>query len=273
MKATVVKPSKSLATVFVLIVALACFGCRSVNNQKLQDAALFGDLNQVELLLQNGANVNSTDNRGRTALYIASSEGKSNVVSYLLNHGADPNKGASWKGNQRPIHVAAKYGHVEIIQDLLRHGAKIDAYDSAKETALHEAAWYGRSAAVKCLLDEGANPNAKDIFGYTPLFFRYSPQDVKVLDGATGGPFASNFKEVAVFLVSAGADVNATAENPNGFTPLMAACAVAPVEVVDYLLSKGANVEAKSDTGATALSVAQVRNRTDIQKLLKKTTQ
>lgn len=267
------KTSKPLATVFVLIVALACFGCRSVNSQKLQDAAELGDLGQIKLLTESGANVNDTDNRGRTALYVAALNGKLNIVDYLLNHDADPNKGASWKGNQRPIHVAAKYGYVEIIQDLLHHGAKIDANDSAKETALHIAAWYGRSAAVKFLLDEGANPNAKDIYGYSALHFRYTPQVVKNLDGATGGPFASNFKEVAVFLVSAGADVNATAENPKGYTPLMAACAVAPIEAVDFLLSKGAGVEAKTETGATAFSIAQVKKRTDVLELLNKASQ
>ena len=264
--------SKPLSTVVVLIVAFACFGCSSLSSQKIHDASEIGDLSQIKLLLQNGANINSTDNRGRTPLYIAAGGGKSNLVSYLLEHGADPNKGASWKGNQMPIHVAAMYGHVEIIQDLLRHGAKIDACTTAGESALHYAAQYGRSAAVKFLLKEGANPNATDILGWTPLYFRFSPQNVGVLDGATGGPFASNFKEVAVLLVSAGGDINATAETPKGYTPLMAACAVAPTEVVDYFLSKGANAEAKTQTGATASTIAQARDRSDVLELLKKAT-
>jgi uncharacterized protein len=75
---------------------------------------------------------------------------------------------------------------------------------------------------------------------------------------------------VAELLVSAGADINSPAKTPKGYTPLMAACAVAPIEVVDYLLSKGANAEAKTDTGATAFSIAQAKKRTDIQELLNK---
>jgi ankyrin repeat protein len=256
--------------IIILVVLLVCLGCRTWSSQKLQDAAEIGDLNQIKLLLQNGANIDSIDNRGRTALYVAAIEGRSNIVSYLLDQGADPNKGASWKSNQRPLHVAAEYGHVNVIRDLLRHGAKIDERTTMGETVLQYAAWYGRSAAVKLLLEQGANPNARDQYGYSALHFRYTPQDVNVLNQATGGPFESNFKEVAILLVSAGTDVNAPAKNPNGYTPLMAASAVAPVEVVDYLLLKGANIDAKTDAGAMASTIAQARKRNDVLELLKK---
>lgn len=257
---------RQIANTVVIFLASALLGCQSVNNQKLQEAALFGDVNQVKVLLENRADINSTDNRGRTALYIAALNGKSNVVSYLLELGADPNNGASWKGNQRPLHVAAMNDHVSIILDLLRHGAKINGCTSAGETALHYAAWNGRSLAVKLLLEEGANPNAKDIYGYSSLHFRFTPQEV---NGSSLRVIPSNFREVAELLVSAGADINAPAKISKGYTPLMAACAVAPIEVVDYLLSKGANVEAKTDTGATAFSIAQATKRTDVQESLK----
>ena len=250
--------------------ALVCVEFHVCGKDSLQGAAEVGDLDKIILLVQSGAIIDSTDNRGRTPLYIAAIGGRSNIVDYLLGHGADPNKGASWKGKQQPLHVAAMYGHVGIIEDLLRHGAEIEGCTTAGETALHYAAWHGRSSAVKYLLGKGANPKAKDIYGYTALHFRYTRQDVEMLNKATGGPFEINFKEVVMLLVSAGADVNAIAENPKGYTPLMAACAVAPDEVVDYLLTKGASIEAKTDVGATAFSVAQARKRTDVLELLKK---
>jgi ankyrin repeat protein len=260
--------TKCFSAVIILVGVLIFSGCRSVSSQKLQDAAEIGDLNQVKLLLQNGANVNSTDNRGRTPLYIASLGGKSNVASYLLDHGADPNKGASWKGNQRPLHVAAMYDHVSIIQNLLRHGAKIDSCTSAGETPLHYAAWHGRSSAVKFLLEEGANPNAKDIYGNSALHFPFTQQDVNILNGSSLGIIPTNFKEVTVLLILVGTDVNAPAKKPYYFTPLMDACAVAPIDVVDYLLSNGANAEAKTETGVTAYSIAKSKKRNDVVELL-----
>src|ERR1700720_1225487 len=180
-------PSLLLSRVINLTIVLVCLEFQACGKESLQNMAKIGDLDQIKLLMQSGSNVNSADNRGRTPLYVAAIGGKSNVVDYLLNNGADPNKGASWKGNQRPLHVAAEYGNVEIIQNLLHHGAKIDARTTAGETALHYAAWNGRSAAVKLLLEEGANPNAKDIYGYSPLHFRYTPQDVNVLNGSSLG--------------------------------------------------------------------------------------
>jgi len=213
--------------------------------------------------------VNGTDDRGRTALYIASIGGKSNVVEYLLNQGADPNKGAAWKANRTPLQAAAMYDNLDIIQNLLRHGAKIDAADAEGQTALHHAAWYGRSAAVKLLLKEGANPKAEDVYGYSSLHFRFTPQEVNILNRSSLGQIPTDFREVAELLVSAGADINAPAKKPKGYTPLMAACAVAPIEVVDYLLSEGANAEAITETGATAFSIAQAKMRTNVQEMLK----
>ena len=254
-----------------IIIALALFSFEHQVHGKanLQEAAEIGDLDVVKSLVQSGAGVNSTDDRGRTALYVASIGGKSNVVDYLLNQGADPNKGASWKADRTPLQAAAMYNNLGIIQNLLRHGAKIDAADAEGQTALHRAAWYGRSAAVKLLLKEGARPNAEDVYGYSSLHFKFTPQEVNVLNGSSLGKIPSDFREVAELLISAGADINAPAKKPKGYTPLMAACAVAPIEVVDYLLSKGANADAKTETGATAFSIAQAKKRTDVQDLLK----
>jgi predicted component of type VI protein secretion system len=67
-----------------LTIGFVCFGCKTRSSQKLQDAVEIGDQNQVKLLLQNGAIINGTDNRGRTALYVAVLNGKSNVVARLI---------------------------------------------------------------------------------------------------------------------------------------------------------------------------------------------
>lgn len=52
-------------------------------------AAKKGKIDKVQTLMSDGASINSTDKRGRTALMLAAEKGHSNVVKLLLEHGAD----------------------------------------------------------------------------------------------------------------------------------------------------------------------------------------
>ena len=66
--------------------------------------------------------------------------------------------------------------------------------------------------------------------------------------------------EIFEYLVSAGADVNAT--NQSGLTPLHEAARWNwNIEVVKFLVSKGANVYARDNTGKTPLDYAKERER------------
>lgn len=62
----------------------------------------------------------------------------------------------------RPIHIAASQGFSNIVAMLLDHGATIDGVDSRLGTALHYAAATGQAAMIRLLLDSGANPNGVD---------------------------------------------------------------------------------------------------------------
>ena len=60
----------------------------------------------------------------------------------------------------KPLHIAASQGHSQIVQILLDHGASIDSVDGKHATPLHYAADKGQAGMVKLLLESGANPNA-----------------------------------------------------------------------------------------------------------------
>lgn len=78
------------------------------------------------------------DERSRTLLYIASRSGFYDTCELLIEKGASINVVQST--GSTPLHVAACYGHTEIVGLLLQHGAKTDIKDQFRRTALDESA-------------------------------------------------------------------------------------------------------------------------------------
>ena len=159
-------------------------------------------IDNVELLLRNGAEVNTRDSIGRTSLYYASEEGHADIVELLLSNGADvdiktdylntplyvaSDRGHTdvvmilirYKADVRAIcnwgwtglHTAAGYGHIDTVILLLNNGADIDSTGSSSSstTPLHHASYFNRPNMVQYLLNNGADPNAKDNELRTPL--------------------------------------------------------------------------------------------------------
>jgi hypothetical protein len=85
----------------------------------LHDKAFRNDLQKVRLLLDYGANIDAVDEEFRsTPLGFAARWGHREMVALLLERGADPNtSGAPWA---TPLAWARKKGHAEIEADLLR---------------------------------------------------------------------------------------------------------------------------------------------------------
>ena len=145
-------------------------GCMRSDNP-LHDAVSRGDLTEVEALVDHGENINAAGRSGRTPLYYAALQGQNEVVSYLLEKGANPKIGAGWKGNNTPLHVAAQNGNLACVQLLLNNGVPVDIINSTKQTPLFLAAEFLHPAVVTCLLDHGANVNATAKGGATPLTY------------------------------------------------------------------------------------------------------
>ncbi|XP_019859001.1 PREDICTED: tankyrase-1-like [Amphimedon queenslandica] len=107
-----------------------------VLNKKLGKAAEEGDINSVQSLLSQGANVNNQDNWNEsTPLHYAASRGHNEVVSVLLSNGADPN--IEDRDEDTPLHDAAFRGHNEVASVLLSNGADPNTKNKVSYTDNH----------------------------------------------------------------------------------------------------------------------------------------
>jgi len=111
-------------------------------------AAYNGNIEIVKLLIDKGADVNTTDEIGRTALMFASSGPFVNTVLTLLQAGAKPNltdKEEDWTAAM----MAAAEGQLEVLKTLVAFGADLKMVDIDGESSLDFASSKGHSAVVE----------------------------------------------------------------------------------------------------------------------------
>lgn len=125
-----------------------------------------GDLLGVRSALAAGADVNSSDQAGTTALMLASLNNHESIVELLLKSGANPNK-KSKSGNFALLYGAGSSNG--IVKALLSAHAYVNEKNGDFETALFDAALTGQTANIKLLLASGADINAQTVAGLTPL--------------------------------------------------------------------------------------------------------
>jgi ankyrin repeat protein len=171
---------------------------------------------------------------------------------------------------------------VDEVKRLLARGMDADSVDANGETMLCIAAHNGYARVAQALLAARAHPNTPNRFGDTPLMLAALKGDldtVRVLQeggaavnrqgwtpliyAATGG-----HDRVVEFLLLHGADIDA--QSPNGTTALMMAIHEHHPDTARLLIDRGADVERRNQDGATALEWAKLGNENDLVKELRR---
>ena len=181
---------------------------------------------------------------------------------------------------------------LEGLRTLIAEGINVNAQDSSSgSTALILACSYGFEEIARLLLSSGANPNIQANNGVTALMaaaqasreivellLKYGADiNLRANDGTTaftnsisgviGGRVQTRVPEL---LLEKGSDVNEAISTgrAEGYTPLMMAANNNALDLAEFLIGRGANVNARAKDGATALSLAIEENHQEMVKLL-----
>ena len=137
----------------------------------LAHAAWRNDLVMLDYLLINAeAEVNTTNDYGATALYLAAANADASLIESLLKAGALPNVGLL--SGETPLMAAANRGRFEAAKLLLDYGADPNTMESNRgQNALMWATAEGYTQLVELLLKHDAEVNARSNSGFSPLLF------------------------------------------------------------------------------------------------------
>lgn len=217
-----------------------------------------GDIPAAKKFLENGADINARDSSKNTALQIA-------VRNVAIRH------------------VDFRDNDIEMVRMLIKAGADLTLLDQSENNIVGSAVEYDASEAVEVLIEAGAEIEVGNKRGETPLFYAaaYGRKALPILiqagadvntannDGDTALMYAAKLGEVEAIrlLIEAGANVNLA--GPRGDTALIYAAGINRSQMSSYevdetmlaamvelFLAAGADVEASTNEGVTALIAA-----------------
>ncbi len=188
------------------------------------------------------------------------------------------------ENSETPLMKAAREGTVEIARLLLARGAKVNAQDGEKSTALEAAISRDQSAMVELLLTAKADPNSVNKYMQSALSNAAAAGNLELtemllkakakpeLPGLSLQPmmyaaFAGN-GDLIRLLVRYGADVNYAAKE-TGQSALTSAITAGKPDMVALLIELKANVNQKTPDGDTPLKMAKNGDQDDVVAMLK----
>ncbi|XP_056904951.1 ankyrin-3-like isoform X14 [Takifugu flavidus] len=131
-------------------------------------SARAGNLEKTLDYLKNGVDINICNQNGLNALHLASKEGHVEVVAELIKLGANVDAATKQKGNTA-LHIASLAGQTDVVKKLVTHHANVNAQSQNGFTPLYMAAQENHLEVVQFLLDNGSSQSIATEDGFTPL--------------------------------------------------------------------------------------------------------
>nr|XP_027230724.1 protein phosphatase 1 regulatory subunit 12B-like isoform X2 [Penaeus vannamei] len=277
-------------------------------------ACAAGDKQEVLRLLEKGADIDTANVDGLTALHAACIDDNLDMVEFLVDQGADVNRGDKQevlrlleKGADidtanvdglTALHAACIDDNLDMVEFLVDQGADVNRGDMEGWTALHATASCGFNSIAKFLIDRGADLSLVNNDGDLAIDIADSDEMESLLQreietrgidcdasrneeerrmledaqmwlgagyladrphpktGATALHVASakGYIKVMSLLLEAGSDINA--QDLDGWTPLHAAAHWGQREAVEILAENMADMDVRNFVGQSAFDVA-----------------
>ena len=248
-----------------------------------------GRLDNIKMLIQNGADIQASISNGSTVLHFASCDSNQEVVEFLLKSN-EISVNATNNLNQTPLmHACYDGGRLDNIKMLIQNGADIQASNSNGLTVIHFASRNSNQEVVEFLLkSDKISVNAADNLNRTPLMYACCDggrlDNIKILiqngadiyardnNGSTvlHCASASSNQEVVEFLLKLN-KISVNATNHFNQTPLMHACVDGDrLDKIKMLLKNGANIQARDYYGSTVLHIASRNSKQEVVEFLLK---
>lgn len=199
----------------------------SVQNNKIRNIIKKGTTEQLRSLLRNkDIDINSYITDNDTALTLAISLNKPEMVQTILAAGANPNK-ITYEEELTPLIIAIEKATIQpsIVIDLLNADADVNIEGYENVTPLYVAILHQNAPLVQLLLEHGANVNHISYMDITPLNLAVSKRNSDI---------------VTMLLNKEDIDINL--EDDNGFTPLAVAVSKGYADMTLLLLQRGADI-------------------------------
>lgn len=217
----------------------------------LHTACEFGNDEIVQVLIEANADLELKDWAGRTPLLVACRDGHGEVVRRLLENGAQIEE-KDQLGDTGLI-IASQAGHKSVVSVLVAFGAFIHAIDYKGHTALVRAMRARQAGTISVLLDFGAFPLEVDDNICADLFTTLGGNGEGMLNDPAADRVERHLHQCLIlaaleghvgtmdWLLRAGAHPDAFFAKSRYITPLDAAFSSGHVDVIIFLLRRGAS--------------------------------
>lgn len=214
-------------------------------------AAYKGNLPLMKYLRKKGSNLKLIDQHGYSLITFAATTGQEDLAVYdfCLKNGSDLINEKNRDGANSLLLFLGRSGKKEVVDYFLEKGLSLQSKDDSGNNAFNYAAKSGNLETLKYLYDQGVKPVSNAVSGENAIFFA-----------------SKNSKnDLAYYQYIESLGVYPNVVNKEGVTPLHnLASSTKDTEVISYFLKKGVDINAKNESGNTALISSSYRNNLEI---------